>query len=176
MALTCAYAVFKDDETSCPVTNDGHDDTKCLESISEMFYQSLLCPDNSMYITEAMKADTNTNTIIDEIKNGCESGSALLNSAGEIIAFYPLSRLELRANSAIIDRFEQIQNSKLKTQLCKVNNMCVCNYGYEVWNGQCLAACGKNASRNDYGTCVCDSGYVLQNGTCVKQSTTDTTE
>ncbi len=176
VALTCAYAVFKDDTTSCPVTNDEHDDTKCLESISEMFYQSLLCPDNSMYITEAMKADTNTNTIIDEIKNGCESGSALLNSAGEIIAFYPLSRLELRANSAIIDRFEQIQNSKLKTQLCKVNNMCVCNYGYEVWNGQCLAACGKNASRNDYGTCVCDSGYVLQNGTCVKQSTTDTTE
>ena len=175
VALTCAYAVFKDDITSCPVTNDGHDDTKCLESISEMFYQSLLCPDNSMYITEAMKQD-NANTIVESIKNGCESGSALLNSAGEIIAFYPLSRLELRANSAIVDRFEQIQSATLKTQLCKVNNMCVCNYGYEVWNGQCLAACGTNASRNDYGTCVCDSGYVLQNGTCVKQSTTDTTE
>ena len=169
VALTCAYAVFKDDTTSCPVTNDGHDDTKCLESISEMFYQSLLCPDNSMYITEAMKQD-NANTIVESIKNGCESGSALLNSAGEIIAFYPLSRVELRANSAIVDRFEQIQSATLKTQLCKVNNMCVCNYGYEVWNGQCLAACGTNASRNDYGTCVCDSGYVLQNGTCVKQS------
>lgn len=43
VALTCAYAVFAKDKNSC----DGVD--KCIESISEMFYQSLLCPDNSTY-------------------------------------------------------------------------------------------------------------------------------
>ena len=43
VALTCAYAVFAEDENSC----NGVD--KCIESISEMFYQSLLCPDNSTY-------------------------------------------------------------------------------------------------------------------------------
>ena len=45
VALTCAYAVFDQDSTSCPATNDD----KCIESISEMFYQSLLCPDNAIY-------------------------------------------------------------------------------------------------------------------------------
>lgn len=55
VALTCAYAVFKDDTTRCP-TND---DNTCLESISEMFYQSLLCPDNSTYSQTAGTAGEN---------------------------------------------------------------------------------------------------------------------
>lgn len=45
VALTCAYAVFDSDETSCPATTP---DT-CINSISEMFYQSLLCPENSTF-------------------------------------------------------------------------------------------------------------------------------
>ena len=47
VALTCAYAVFATDTTSCPDKNDE----KCINSISEMFYQSLLCPTNSTYQT-----------------------------------------------------------------------------------------------------------------------------
>ena len=46
VALTCGYAVFAADQTSCP---EGDADT-CIESISEIFYQSLLCPDNSTYV------------------------------------------------------------------------------------------------------------------------------
>ena len=45
VALTCSYAVFANDNTSCP----DDDADECIESISEMFYQSLLCPDNSIY-------------------------------------------------------------------------------------------------------------------------------
>lgn len=45
VALTCSYAVFAKDKNSCPDDNDD----KCIESISKMFYQSLLCPDNSTY-------------------------------------------------------------------------------------------------------------------------------
>lgn len=53
VALTCAYAVFDKDESGlCPVANGAHDDAKCIDSISEMFYQSLLCPDNSTYQTD----------------------------------------------------------------------------------------------------------------------------
>ncbi len=52
VALTCAYAVFAEDTTSCPTSNTA----TCIESISEMFYQSLLCPDNSEYVT----GDNNT--------------------------------------------------------------------------------------------------------------------
>ena len=45
VALTCGYAIFAADEGSCPLDNQ----TTCIESISEIFYQSLLCPDNSEY-------------------------------------------------------------------------------------------------------------------------------
>ncbi|MFQ6703054.1 MAG: hypothetical protein ACLRFO_02520 [Alphaproteobacteria bacterium] len=44
VALTCAYAVFYKDASSCST-----EDT-CINNISEMFYQSLLCPDNSVYL------------------------------------------------------------------------------------------------------------------------------
>ena len=53
VALTCAYAVFYKDTKLCPTTNG--DDT-CINSISEMFYQSLLCPDNSTYVASAASA------------------------------------------------------------------------------------------------------------------------
>ena len=50
VALTCAYAVF-DDDTTCNDCSSG--DLTCqtcwIDKISEMFYQSLLCPDNSVY-------------------------------------------------------------------------------------------------------------------------------
>lgn len=49
VALTCAYAVFAADSTSCPKSDANTD--KCLNSISEMFYQTLLCPDHSTYQT-----------------------------------------------------------------------------------------------------------------------------
>lgn len=48
VALTCAYAVFDGDATSCPSDNPG----QCITSISEIFYQSLLCPENSTYTTQ----------------------------------------------------------------------------------------------------------------------------
>ena len=46
VALTCAYAVFDKETDSCPGT--GGDET-CIQNISEMFYQSMLCPDNSTF-------------------------------------------------------------------------------------------------------------------------------
>ena len=51
VALTCAYAVFANDDDSCPestVTADNSD--ACIDNISQVFYQSLLCPDNSTYL------------------------------------------------------------------------------------------------------------------------------
>jgi hypothetical protein len=54
VALTCAYGVFAEDPASCPVddpdtTGDEGDPDDCINSISEMFYQSLLCPENSTH-------------------------------------------------------------------------------------------------------------------------------
>lgn len=56
VALTCAYAIFKDDSaTKC----SSEDTNACIDGISDMFYQSLLCPDNSTYQTTPGTAGTN---------------------------------------------------------------------------------------------------------------------
>ena len=50
VALTCGYAVFAADTASCPTGDNTTSQNTCIESISNIFYQSLLCPDNSTYI------------------------------------------------------------------------------------------------------------------------------
>ena len=44
VALTCAYAVFANDKTNSCSTADT-----CITNISQMFYQSLLCPDDKTF-------------------------------------------------------------------------------------------------------------------------------
>ncbi len=65
VALTCAYAVFNDDTRSCPTPNG---ETKCIQTISEMFYQSLLCPENSTFNSTSLTCDCNTNYMLSEGK------------------------------------------------------------------------------------------------------------
>ena len=53
VALTCAYAVFAEDQTSCPlvVSSSAPDPAgKCIDGISDIFYQSMLCPENSFWV------------------------------------------------------------------------------------------------------------------------------
>ncbi|MDR1696750.1 MAG: hypothetical protein LBR41_00830 [Rickettsiales bacterium] len=54
VALTCAYAVFANDDTKC----DG--EAECIENVSTMFYQSMLCPDGAEY-----RAGGETGTVSD---------------------------------------------------------------------------------------------------------------
>ncbi|MBO5834379.1 MAG: hypothetical protein J6R22_05500 [Alphaproteobacteria bacterium] len=50
VALTCAYAVFDSDTASvCGAENGTCTDAAYIDAISEMFYQSLLCPEYSTY-------------------------------------------------------------------------------------------------------------------------------
>lgn len=75
VALTCAYAVFHNDSSSCPTADSGKD--TCINSISEMFYQSLLCPDNSTYRQDAdanQQPDTN-GTAQGYVNNKCKCNS-----------------------------------------------------------------------------------------------------
>ena len=79
VALTCGYAVFANDATSCP----ANDAATCIESISEVFYQSLLCPDNSVY-----QAGANTTISPNNIPGGwvnkkckCQTGFVTFNGS-----------------------------------------------------------------------------------------------
>lgn len=71
VALTCAYAVFSADTASCPANNA---DT-CINNISEMFYQSMLCPDNSTYdATGNQKSPNNMHAGMVNAKCRCDEG------------------------------------------------------------------------------------------------------
>lgn len=73
VALTCAYAVFKDDANSCPINSNSTSTQTCITSISEMFYQSLLCPENSTYqATTANSGEIGTTHVNDHCK--CNTG------------------------------------------------------------------------------------------------------
>ncbi len=55
IGLTCAYAVFANDTTSCPRQVTGSNtqaanELKCLKSISIMFDPTIACPENSSYV------------------------------------------------------------------------------------------------------------------------------
>jgi len=69
VALTCAYAVFQNDSASCATDEDGKD--TCIKSISEMFYQSLLCPDNSTFVAAKQTLSPN-NTRAGNVNDHCK--------------------------------------------------------------------------------------------------------
>ena len=78
VALTCAYAVFDKDDTSCPET----DDKTCIQNISEMFYQSMLCPDNStLQANEADSSDIGNNAAYVNQRCKCNDGYVAFGSA-----------------------------------------------------------------------------------------------
>ena len=79
VALTCAYAVFAEDAGSCPTGNNGAN--KCIESISEMFYQSLLCPDNSTY-----SASEGTAGVGGYVNERCKCNSGYTPFSGQCLA------------------------------------------------------------------------------------------
>lgn len=60
VALTCGYAVFSADQTPTGCPDD--DQPQCIENISEIFYQSLLCPDNSSYVYPGSTSISSNNT------------------------------------------------------------------------------------------------------------------
>ena len=116
VALTCAYAVFARDVTACPLGQNLTDQGTCIDSVSEMFYQSLLCPENSTYQAD-VKADA------DPAK-----------------------------------------------QPMYVNDRCLCDDGYDVWNKTCQRKCHDMVRDYQTGRCVsCAPGkqYSSDVGMCI---------
>ena len=88
VALTCGYAVFAYDPTldGCPGTGDVSKEMCVVHHISEVFYQSLLCPSNSTYNIQG--ASTSDLVGIDRIVKGwantnckCNEGYSVWNGA-----------------------------------------------------------------------------------------------
>ena len=133
VALTCAYAVFDKDTTSCP-TDDPNDDDTCIDSISEMFYQSLLCPDNSTYQEDPGVAGTD----------------GYVNERCKCLSGYKVSGTQCVAISC--------------PEHASVNSsgVCECNSGYKLTDGKCVAASCPTKSYFDQTSnkCVCNDNLV----------------
>ena len=132
VALTCAYAVFDKDTTSCP----ENDDNKCINSISEMFYQSLLCPDNSTYAPA---------------ENVTVGSDGYVNERCKCLSGYKVSGTQCVAISCP-------ENASVNS-----SGVCECDSGYKLTDGKCVAvSCQINAHFDaSAGKCVCDTGYQL---------------
>ncbi len=187
VALTCAYAVFADDETHCPKGDNADDDT-CIQSISEMFYQSLLCPDNAMYAGTSCQSGVSPDGTV----GGCVNNMCKCIGSYESWGTYCYAPCGEHAT----------RNS---------NRVCVCDSGYIMKNGVCVyddgtgsggggnqgggnqgggnddddepdtpncgaleqlvngqCVCVANATKVS-GKCQCDSGFVQSGNACVPQ-------
>ena len=135
VALTCAYAVFDKDTTSCPTDEPNGDDT-CIDSISEMFYQSLLCPDNSTY-APAENVTVGSNGYVNE-RCKCLSG-------------YKVSGTQCVAISCP-------ENASVNS-----SGVCECKAGYQLTDdGKCVSTSCQTHAHFDAsaGKCVCDDNFV----------------
>lgn len=79
VALTCGYAVFAYDEEMGNVINDSslsesEKKLKLIEGISQMFFQTMLCPDNSEFVTET------TNGMVND-RCACKAGYLVSGSS-----------------------------------------------------------------------------------------------
>lgn len=125
VALTCAYAVFdKDTDNSCNTKDGGHNDNNCIDNISEMFYQSLLCPDNSRYDPTCGSEFGQSNTQCTNERCRCIENYDRVGSY-----CYASCPAHSRRGSS---------------------GLCVCDTGYKMTNNVCLCDSGyKQVNKNE---------------------------
>ena len=111
VALTCAYAVFAQDASSCSV----REESKCIQNISQMFYQSLLCPENSTYMQATGTAGS----------NGYVNTHCKCNTGYEIWGSSCLKKC---------NEMSEVRDSY---------GVCQCRSGYELANGVCTEVSGQ---------------------------------
>lgn len=163
VALTCAYAVFAEDTQSCPAdaASNATSAATCINSVSEMFYQSMLCPDNSIYNavgqTRIDPNDTEQGFVNAHCK--CKPGYVVWGSTcitqceGGIkhdsygacktpTAECPVNSSPATRNGTVAENF---------TAGGYVTTSCKCNSGYVTFNGRCTIACAEGY--NEDGSC-----------------------
>ena len=161
VALTCGYAVFSADTNSCP----EDDPNTCIESISEIFYQSLLCPDNSYYTSRyGTPAPNNSWGYVNPM---CVCNDGFIVFSGQCL---PICADESAYNnSGICD-----QNMSCPTNSIPVSDgsgeirggACKCIDGYVPFNNSCLT-CPEHSDPTPNGSgdirskkCKCQDNYV----------------
>jgi len=89
VALSCAYAVFQQDPTSCPFDPNNpmepNNAIRCIEAISDIFYQSLLCPINAVYVSPTFPNTGQQPDASQKISNRCFCQKGFCVMSGQCI-------------------------------------------------------------------------------------------
>ena len=132
VALTCAYAVFYDPD-KYPTSNADlcNDSADCIEDISSLFYQSLICPANSTYV-----AVVDFDDVAGSDKKCDESGANCtlnLRQDGQFVsATCKCDEGYTKWGSACLPKCGENQG-RTSAGVCKA-----CSTGYSVVNGTCV--------------------------------------
>jgi len=136
VALTCGYAVFDDCEAACnyisdPTRKDActnscpksvNDEGGIIDAVSNMFYNSMLCPDNSTYST-VLKSNASASEQLRYVNDLCKCADDFEPYGGQCLAKCPTEA----------DNGTGKRNSY---------GTCTCLDGYSFKNGACVQTGG----------------------------------
>ena len=170
VALTCGYAVFAADTDSCPTGDNTTNQNTCIESISNIFYQSLLCPDNSVYVGGNHTISEN-NTHAGWVNKLCQCQEGFVTFNGTCLAacenggIYTSSGIcSINAACATIDNAHTATASDNAASLFW-NGACACSANKYFYKNKCRSCPGNstyNANQNGDvlgGWCKCNNNY-----------------
>ncbi len=170
VALTCGYAVFAKDSESCPADNAS----TCINSISEVFYQSLLCPDNSLYqygATHTIDANNEHEGYVNPMCK-CQTGFVTFNGSclpqcpgGQYLSTGVCSKTVCPAHS-----------SEVESEFAEFWDHCRCNLEgttqYHWFASQCRACPASTVEVSAQG----EGGASVLGGWCKCKTSTDETD
>lgn len=163
VALTCGYAVFSADATRCPKRETSSDQNTCIESISEIFYQSLLCPDNSIY-TMSHHAISPNNDYGGYVNTMCKCSEGFVTFNGACLPACDnggtyLSTGVCSEAAACPDNSHEIQTG----EPVEFWGHCACDDNYHWFKGRCRKCPNHSDPAQDNngnvlgGACRCDN-------------------
>lgn len=203
VALTCGYAVFAyDPDVANQVAAGTTEEEKkmiLIQAISDLFYESLLCPSNSSFVRNNSTVSPNR-TLGGYVNSRCKCnegytvwGGACLascdathqyrNNLGACItcdsgySVYGGIEGELEnsscavcpTNSTFVSGYHGVSNNRTIGGFTTTN--CQCDADYTVFDGKCKEKCPTNQYRNDAGDCVsCEIGTTLNQPTTLTES------
>jgi len=175
VALTCGYAVFSGDTNSCPDGDTDNAKKTCIKNISSVFYQSLLCPDNSVYHQSSIINKNNINGGQVNKMCRCMDGFVTYNGAclpecakGEVYTGTGVCTL----SCDLID-FAQNATSTDTAPHLFFDGLCACKQNRYYFKQQCRKCPAHSTATTDGdgdvldGHCRCDTDYKgMPSGLC----------
>ena len=170
VALTCGYAVFAYDtemgNTLDSLSTDAERKAELIRGISQMFYESMLCPDNSIF-SNTLKSEAGDDEADRYVNDRCKCNDGFLNTGTSCVAVCPSGTYKPQDSN-------------------KCESRCSDGYGYDgqclnscpavapyIYSSECVSTCPSTAKYIKNSTCVasCGTGYVSDsNNNCVQST------